>query len=103
MKPPGSQNWQFAGRIEGQGIRQIQLGGRVLLVVEIDNDVWVIDAACSACGQIHTPQSCEGQTIICAHCGISQLIPGPGSDQRLPVMVTDNEIYVLLATGSGNS
>ena len=103
MDTPDSKNWQFAGHLPGQGIRQLELDDRLLLVIELENDLLVIDAACSACGQILEGNSSGSLNLICPACGIPKLIPEAGSDQRLPVLVTDNEIYVLLETGSVNS
>ena len=96
MQPPESKHWQHAGEIKGQGVRQIRLGERTLFVIEFENDVQVIDAACTACGQILDLQASKTPTTFCSQCQISQVIQDHAMNQLLPTMLVDSEIYVLL-------
>jgi len=96
MQPPESKHWQRAGEIEGQGVRQIRLGERQLFVIELENDVLVLDAACPACGQILDLQISKTPTTFCSQCQVSQLISADARNQLIPTMLVDSEIYVLL-------
>jgi hypothetical protein len=96
MQPPESKHWHRAGEIEGQGVRQIRLGERALFVIELEDDVLVIDAACSTCGQTLDLQTSKTPTTFCSQCQNSQLISHDDKNQLIPTMLVGSEIYVLL-------
>lgn|GEM_PF-7128624 len=90
-------NWQLAGPHTGQGVRRVAPGGQALLIIDsVDEPLAIQAAAGSPCE--HNPQhyDLETATLVCRECGAHLDIPGPGSVARRPVMVVDNEIYVLL-------
>jgi len=102
MNSADTKNWQFAGQIEGQGVRRLMLGERRLLVVQFRDEVLVIDAGCRHCGEALGTEISEIAELVCGHCGGRQTLSSSDHRQGYPMMVVDSEIYVLLETDDEN-
>ena len=112
MQAPANENWQFAGLITGQGIRRLALADRQMLVVQSDDEVLVTDAGCAHCGELLNPALDDISAAVCGHCSTRNSFSSADSDSEsrkcYPVLIVDDEIYVLLEAdrdeieGSGN-
>ncbi len=102
MNSADSKNWQFAGQIEGQGVRHLVLVERRLLVVQFRDEVLVIDAGCRHCGEALGTEISEAAELVCGHCGTRHALSSSDHRRGYPLMVVDSEIYVLLETDDEN-
>ncbi len=95
MNSAFEKNWQAVGRQEGQGVTELEIADRRFLLIQLPDDVLLVAARCGVCSRLRDASACAGGVVTCKQCGARQPFPLPDSEERYPVMVVDDEIYVL--------